>query len=233
MNAPGKLAAPITVELTHATVRFTGRADGDLGRTDGLAPGNAVLASRAALVERFGLLGISVPHQVHGASVADVDRVEGYAVGAVTADGAVTCERGTAVAVHVADCLPIAVAGEGAVAMLHGGWRGLAAGVIGEGVEALRALGVDGALEAAIGPGAGGCCYETGPEVHAAFAGYGASIGRRLDLAAIAAAQLREAGVVAVSDVGVCTLCAPAGMLFSHRRDGPDTGRQAGIAWLR
>jgi copper oxidase (laccase) domain-containing protein len=137
------------------------------------------------------------------------------------------------VGVHVADCLPIALAGDGGVAMLHGGWRGLAAGVVDEGVAALRAAGVAGPLEAVIGPGAGGCCYETGPEVHAVFARYSASDGRLLDLKAVATAQLHAAGVETVDDVGLCTLCAPEGLLFSHRRDGPDTGRQGGFAWLR
>ncbi|HEX2701825.1 MAG TPA: laccase domain-containing protein, partial [Solirubrobacteraceae bacterium] len=93
--------------------------------------------------------------------------------------------------------------------------------------------GVSGPLEAVIGPGARGCCYETGPEVHAVFARYGSSDGRRLDLVAIATAQLRAAGVASIDDVGLCTLCAPAGLLFSHRRDGEGTGRQAGVAWLR
>ena len=83
-----------------------------------------------------------------------------------------------------------------------------------------------------IGPGVGGCCYETGDEVRQAFAAYGAGRGRLLDLKAVAAAQLREAGVAVVHDVGLCTICAPAGQLFSHRRDGPATGRQGGFAWL-
>jgi copper oxidase (laccase) domain-containing protein len=137
------------------------------------------------------------------------------------------------VAVHVADCLPVAVAGPDGVAMLHAGWRGLAGGVIAEGVAVVRHLSGPGRVEAAIGPGAGGCCYEVGEEVHAALAAYPrARRGRRLDLKAIARAQLEGAGVGRVEDVGVCTLCAPAGQLFSHRRDGPQTGRQAGIAWL-
>ncbi|MGI8801837.1 MAG: polyphenol oxidase family protein, partial [Solirubrobacteraceae bacterium] len=132
-----------------------------------------------------------------------------------------------------ADCLPVAVAGAGGVAMLHAGWRGLAAGVLGEGVAALRRLGVAGRLEAAIGPGAGGCCYEVGREVHAAFSGRpGASRDGRVDLKAVARGELECAGVAVIHDVGVCTLCAPPGLLFSHRRDGPATGRQAGIAWL-
>lgn len=221
-----------TIELTHATALFTDRADGDLGRTAGL-PTDDALENRGALIANLGLRCVRVAQQVHGASVLLAAPGDGYLVGPQEADGVASTDRETAVAVHVADCLPIAVAGEGAVAMLHAGWRGLAGGVIAEGVASLRRLGVSGPLEAAIGPGAGACCYETGSEVHAQFAGYGASRGSRLDLAAIASAQLRAAGVTLVSDLGICTLCAPPGMLFSHRRDGAQTGRQAGIAWLR
>jgi copper oxidase (laccase) domain-containing protein len=134
-------------------------------------------------------------------------------------------------AVHTADCLPIAIGGEGAVAMLHAGWRGLAGGVVAAGVTALRELGADGELHAAIGPGAGGCCYEVGEELSGLFPDF--VTGRLLDLKAVAAAQLREAGVGEVRDVGVCTICAAPERLFSHRRDGPGTGRQGGFAWLR
>jgi len=222
----------ILVELRDATVLFSERAEGDLGRTVG-EPAESVLANRAALLERCGVRAISVPHQVHGSVVVTVDAGEGYLVGPETADGVVTNSQDIAVAVHVADCLPIAIAGPGGVAIVHGGWRGLAGGVVETGVATLGACAVSGPLEAVIGPGARACCYETGPEVHAVFAAYGASRDRRLDLVAIARAQLRAAGVVRVSDVGLCTLCAPAGLLFSHRRDGAGTGRQAGIAWLR
>jgi hypothetical protein len=223
----------ITVELAHATVLFSGRAEGDLGRTAGPVSG-VVAANRSALLARCGVESISVPHQVHGSQVATMASPErGYAALPLHADGLATGARDGAVAVHVADCLAIAIAGEGGVAVVHAGWRGLAAGVVGAGVRVLREeLRVEGPLEAAIGPGAGGCCYEVGPEVHAALADYAASDGPRLSLATVAAAQL-EADGVAYSDVGACTLCAPAGMLFSHRRDGPNTGRQAGVAWLR
>src|SRR5205823_5319840 len=109
------------------------------------------------------------------------------------------------------------------------GWRGLAGGVVGEGVQALRELGADGPLEAAIGPGAGGCCYEVGEEVHQMFAAYGdgAHRGWNLDLKAIAREQLEAAGMQAVHDVGLCTMCAEESLFFSHRRDGGITGRQA------
>ena len=90
-----------------------------------------------------------------------------------------------------------------------------------------------GELTAAIGPGAGPCCYEVGDEVHEAFAGLPAAHhARRLDLKAIARARLQEAGVGEVQDLGLCTICADPGLLFSHRRDRGVTGRQAGVAWL-
>ena len=56
--------------------------------------------------------------------------------------------------------------------------------------------------------------------------------GRNLDLKAIARAELERSGVEAVHDVGLCTICSDPSLLFSHRRDGGVTGRQAGIAWL-
>jgi copper oxidase (laccase) domain-containing protein len=84
-----------------------------------------------------------------------------------------------------------------------------------------------------IGPGVGGCCYETGDEVRERFARYRASSGRLLDLKTVAASQLREEGVEVVEDVGLCTICSDPGRLFSHRRDGASSGRQGGFAWLR
>jgi YfiH family protein len=135
--------------------------------------------------------------------------------------------------VLVADCLPIAIAGEGAVAMLHAGWRGLAGGVVAEGVRALRELGASGPLTAAVGPGAGVCCYEVGEEVHSEFAAFGAGVrsGRNLDLKEVARLQLEGAGIEEVHDTGLCTLCGDPGLFFSHRRDAGVTGRQAGVAW--
>ncbi len=117
--------------------------------------------------------------------------------------------------------------------MLHCGWRGLDGGIVAAGVGRLRELGVEGPLQAAIGPGVGGCCYETGEEVRGRFAAHRASAGRLLDLKAVARAQLHDAGVGTVEDVGVCTMCSAPGRLYSHRRDGAACGRQGGFAWLR
>ncbi|HEY5196905.1 MAG TPA: polyphenol oxidase family protein [Solirubrobacteraceae bacterium] len=226
--------AGLDLNLAGARVRFTTCADGDLGLTEPAKPGPAVLANRTRLLEHCGLRAVVAGHQVHAARVAVVGEARpGYVVGPQPADGQATGLRGVGVAIHAADCLPIALAGDGGVAMLHAGWRGLAGGVIAVGVRVLRELGVSGPIQAVIGPGAGGCCYETGPDVRDAFGGPDApGEGRCVDLKEIARRQLSTAGVRRVHDVGICTLCAEPGLVFSHRRDGPAAGRHAGIAWL-
>ncbi len=191
----------------------------------------AVERNRARIEAQVGLR-LTYTRQVHGSRVL---RVTAPADGPpVEADGQATATTGIAPAALVADCLPIAVAGHGGVAMLHAGWRGLADGVLPEGIRALRELGAGGQLTAAIGPGAGPCCYEVGPEVHAVFAQSfpQARRGANLDLKAIARAQLEQAGVKTVRDVGLCTICSPPELFYSHRRERGVTGRQAGIAWL-
>ena len=143
-------------------------------------------------------------------------------------DGHVVARPGLAPLVFTADCLPVALAGPGGVAMLHCGWRGLAAGIVAAGVEAV------GATAAAIGPGIGPCCYEVGDEVLDAFAGAGEGSRRRagmLDLAEVARRLLRAAGVERVEAAGLCTSCEPE-LFFSHRRDAGRTGRQGGLAWI-
>ena len=115
--------------------------------------------------------------------------------------------------------------------MVHAGWRGLAAGVVREGVAPFGSSGPQGALAAAIGPGAGPCCYEVGEEVQAVFADHGPARrrGRNLDLKAIARTELARAGVTEVHDVELCTICSePASVLLSppgprrHRAPGGD-----------
>ena len=142
-------------------------------------------------------------------------------------DGHITRERELALLVLVADCLPVALAGGGQVAMLHCGWRGLAGGI----VEAAVAR-FEEPPAAAVGPGIGPCCYEVGEEVRDAFADVPeAARGRMLDLRRVAEARLRAAGVSRVEHVDLCTSCR-SDLFFSHRRDGGVTGRQGGLVWL-
>ncbi|MDQ6731427.1 MAG: polyphenol oxidase family protein [Actinomycetota bacterium] len=236
------------IDLPGAQVVFTtrngGASDGpytslNLGYLTDDDPG-AVAANRAGLEDEFAIR-LGFVHQVHGSRVrrltsADAERERAAGPGGLTrADGQVTTTPGLAAAALTADCLAMAIAGDGAVAMVHGGWRGLHGGVIATAVTALRGAGVSGPLAAAIGPGAGPCCYEVGAEVHEAFADRPATVhaGANLDLPAIARDDLAAAGVDIVHTIGLCTICADPGLFFSHRRDRGVTGRQAGIAWCR
>ncbi len=167
--------------------------------------------------------------QVHGTKVLTVDGTTADDA-IVDADGIATAAPGVAALVLTADCLPVALATPKAIAMVHAGWAGLADGVLEAGVQAVRALDPVGALAAAIGPGAGGCCYEVGDEVAARFPDWPRRADRTIDLKAIAARRLRAAGAVEVLDVERCTMCEP-GVFFSHRASGGLTGRQGGLAW--
>ncbi len=144
------------------------------------------------------------------------------------ADGHVLAEPGPAAFVFTADCLPVALRGPGGAAIVHAGWRGLAAGILATAAEAT------GATDAAIGPAIGPCCYEVGDEVLAAFAGAGEGVaaGRMLDLPEVARRQLAAAGVGTVQSAGLCTSCETE-LFFSHRRDAGRTGRQGGAVWLQ
>jgi len=212
----------LTIDLPGGTALFTTRRGGvsegpyaslNLGLwTDDDA--GRVQDNRERVREHAGVERLAQGRQVHGTRVV----VDGQ--GIEEADGQATTAREVAAIVLVADCLPVALAGPDAVAMVHAGWRGLAAGVLEAGVEAA------GAVCAAIGPGIGPCCYEVGDDVRAVFC----TTERTLDLKAIARARLQAAGVRDVHDCGLCTSC-DAERFFSHRRDRGVTGRQAGLAW--
>ncbi len=231
----------VAIDLAGARVLFTTRRGGfssgayeslNLGRLTDDDP--AAVARNRESLRRARRIRFVYGRQVHGTRVLVVDAATEAGTMPEEADGQATARAGVAPMVLTADCLPIAIAGRDAVAMVHAGWRGLAGGVIAEGVRAVRALGTDGALAAAIGPGAGPCCYEVGDDVRAAFAGEGDGVhsGRNLDLKAIARRQLEREGVERIHDVGLCTICSDPSLFFSHRRENGVTGRQAGIAWL-
>jgi YfiH family protein len=198
-------------------------------RRDDVRENRHLLAGALRLDPERVLIG----RQVHGAEVARHDAApvpNPYAEprpDLAPRDGQATDRPGLAPLVMVADCLPIALAGPRGVAMIHCGWRGLAAGIVSRGAEEVDAA------AAAIGPGIGPCCYEVGAEVLAAFEGLGDGIarGRMLDLTEVARRLLRRAGVDSVEASELCTRCNPE-LFFSHRRDGERTGRQGGLVWM-
>ncbi len=178
--------------------------------------------------------------QVHRAEVGTVDRGTPAGREFPGVDALVTAEPGRALVVQVADCVPVLVAApDGGVAAIHAGRRGLRAGVVDRGLDALADLagGLDGA-RAAIGPAIGGCCYEVPAEMQhevvdehpdaAATTTWGTP---SLDLAAAVRAVLARRGVTVASDTPGCTRCDPSDRWFSHRGDA-DAGRQAGVVAL-
>lgn len=230
----------LETELPGARAAFSTRLGGvseppfatlNLGRLTG---DEAVRENRHRLAAALGIdpRRVLIGRQVHASHVVrhdgptDPPAFADPAPGLPDADGHATDVPGLAPLVFVADCLPVALSGSRGVAMIHCGWRGLAAGIIERGVEEVDA----GA--AAIGPGIGACCYEVGDEVMRAFEPLGGEVrsGRMLDLAEVARRLLARAGVTEVEVAGLCTSCE-AELFFSHRRDGGVTGRQGGLVW--
>jgi polyphenol oxidase len=178
---------------------------------------------RAAEAVGFDATRLALCRQVHGTHVKEITEGESGVVG--EADVLVVRENGPVAGILTADCAPVVVRGEGGAAVLHGGWRGLSAGVIERGAAAVAAH------TAYIGPCIRACCYEVGPEVVAAFRVGGLPVEgeHHVDPGAAAAAALRKAGVRRIADSSVCTGCDPS--YFSYRRDGV-TGRQGAFVAL-
>jgi YfiH family protein len=198
----------------------------------------AVVENRTRLCDAVGADpdGATMAWQRHGSTVARAQPRGIVTPGTVFdhCDGLWSDERGRAMLLLTADCLPIAIARTDerrpAVAILHVGWRGLLAGIAAAGVRALGG----GGLAAAIGPSIGSCCYEVGEEVAAPFReAFGDDVVRegRLDLWTSAERALRAAGVERVDRFDLCTSC-DGGRFFSHRRDRGHTGRQGVIAYV-
>ena len=150
-----------------------------------------------------------------------------------TCDALITGEPGVGLCVRTADCLPVALGGGAAVAMVHAGWRGLAADILGATVRRLELeFGVAPAtVDAVIGVGIGPCHYPVGEDVIAALshlecADPGWNGVDRVDLARWARGRLLAAGLARerVLSLGGCTCCTPG--YHSFRRDGAHAGRQ-------
>lgn len=224
----------IEVRLPYATALYTTRAGGvSSGPYASLNLGASTDDDPAAVTENLRRVSTHVGkrlaggRQVHGVDVHTW--LQGSDPSArPEADAHVTRRTDIAAFVLAADCLPIVLSSEAAVAVVHAGWRGIVDGVIEATIERLRALGSeDDTLHASIGPGAGPCCYEVGGEAKELLKRH--LVGDNADLKAAAGKRIADAGADSVQDVGLCTICDER--FFSHRRDDGVTGRQAGIAW--
>ena len=149
-------------------------------------------------------------------------------------DALITAERDVALLVRTADCLPVALAGDGVAAMVHAGWRGLAADILGSVVRRIHVeLGVPPErLAAVVGVGVGPCHYPVGDDVRAGLAALDTAGApwhvdeNRVDLAAWAGGRLQAIGLHpgTVEVLPGCTACDQR--FHSFRRDGPRAGRQ-------
>lgn len=161
-------------------------------------------------------------HQVHGTAVRlHVEAAPGLSISPDT-DGHVTRTPGVLLAVSVADCVPVSLVDPGrrAVALLHAGWRGIAAGILERGLEALvERLGASAAdLHLHLGPAICGDCYEVGPEVQRGLGLPEPSAPEPVDLRAELARRAERAGL-APERITISTHCTRCGgsPFFSHR----------------
>lgn len=230
----------ISAGRIHAA--FTGRTGGCSRPPFGTANLATHVGDDVRSVERnratvSKILGIQpewcVVSQIHGNSVVGAKAGE-----CGQADAIVGTSPGTPAAIFTADCLPILLVGTSGTsfAVVHAGWRGIAGGVIEAAGSALEATGCEiGAIY--IGPSIGPCCYEVSRDLADEFEGrFGPGVvvpgaaNPRLDLKRAAASIVDGFWPgTSLSALGPCTHSAD---LFSYRVDGPETGRQALVAWI-
>lgn len=215
-----------------------------------------VLENRATAAQVLGFEpeAWTLGRQVHGSGVAIVRAAE-RGSGAVTEDDAlegidalVTHEPDVPLGILVADCAAISFydTARHAAGIAHAGWKGTLARIAEKTVRAMAdAYGTRPAdLRVGLSPAIGPCHYTVGPDVAGAYAAeFGSDAAAflreeaggswRLDLGEANALQLRCLGIPAeqIERSGICTACTP-GSFFSHRREGPATGRFAGIVML-
>ncbi|NEY35985.1 peptidoglycan editing factor PgeF [Streptomyces sp. PRKS01-65] len=200
----------------------------------------AVTANRELAAKTIGVDPARVVwmNQVHGAGVAVVDGPWGEDP-APRVDAIVTAERGLALAVLTADCVPVLLADPvaGVAAAAHAGRPGMVAGVVPAAVRAMTGLGADPArIVARTGPAVCGRCYEVPETMRAEVAAVEPAAYAEtswgtpaLDVSAGVHAQLERLGVHDRAQSPVCTL--ESHDHFSYRRDRT-TGRLAGYVWL-
>lgn len=218
--APGFAALDVVAFTTK-------RAFGTFG-THGDEPVAEVMGRWAALRDHLRGARLATAKQVHGGTVLRHGTGWTGWLRADDADGHVAPLSGTALAVTVADCVPVFVAHpRGPTALLHSGWRGTAARIVDRAIDLLEADRCPPReLIVHLGPAICGKCYEVSPDVFQRLTGRAASRPTAVDLRAIIASHVRERGVAEVTVSDCCTRC-DNDRFFSHRAG--DSGRQIAV----
>lgn len=218
--APGFAALGVTAFTTT-------RASGSYGLQGG-EPVGEVFGRWGALRESLGGARLASSRQVHGAAI--IRHVPGWTgwLRADDADGHLAPLPGTAMAVTIADCVPVFIAHRnGAAALLHSGWRGTAARIAAAAITMLAAENCPAnELVLHCGPAICGKCYEVSPDVYTALTGVSVDRPTHVDLRALIADQARSLGVREITISERCTRC-DNDRFFSHRAG--DAGRQVGV----
>ena len=208
---------------------FGGASDGN-GRDDQEA--------RIRISQELGIPSDwALVRQIHGGQIRWATAPGHFGDG----DGLATDAPMLPLTVATADCVPVVIEGPGVVGIAHAGWRGVAAGVVRALRRAMEKSGRE-PIRAAVGPGIGPCCYEVGPDlirvVNQRFETPQKYLAERngrttLDLWQANADQLVAAGLGLpnIHRADLCTICDDR--FFSHRREGPHTGRHALLAAIK
>jgi YfiH family protein len=199
-----------------AGAAFGTAADGDL-RSDPAA--RRRVAAELGIAPDWAFL-----HQEHGTTVLMADAPGRSGNG----DALVVTRSGLPIAVATADCVPIVVEADDAVAVVHAGWRGAVAGVLPAALEVLRQIGHE-PIRAAIGPAIGPCCYEVGEEVAEQFPGFVAKTSWETTSVDIPSFVVSQLAGLEVWSAGECTYTSER--MYSWRRD-KTRHRQVTVAWL-
>jgi hypothetical protein len=232
MRAAGSVVAhePVAELAKIGFHAFTTTRDAGSFNVMGREPAADVMSRWYALIDYLGAWAprFATAPQVHGTAVHAHDAGWTGWLRAPEGDGHFAPAVGTAIAVTVADCVPVFLAApSGAAAVLHAGWRGTADRILDRGVELMTGAGCNLAdLHVHLGPAICGPCYEVGPDVYRSLTGQTVDAPATVDLRALLVAQAEALGVHRISVSRWCTRCNND-RFFSHRCG--DLGRQLGV----
>ena len=199
-----------------ARLLFTARDFGSLA--------DPVLNENIERLSKLVAKPIQVMTQEHGNQVSVIERP----ISAPVADAMVSCSREIALAVRVADCLPLLLYSNNVIAAVHVGRKGLMNQVAVNAVTQMRKLGAK-EITGVVGPHICGQCYEVGADIFTEVTNaYPATFKKQnyLDLYAGLVSQLPE---IELSNIDICT--KENTDYFSYRAHG-EAGRQVGVISL-
>ncbi len=224
------------LENQHVAIFQSSCKDGNLATHTGDALQN-VLRNRQKLT--------FLNHPIFWLNQTHSNRVTSTLDFSMDSDAIVSFEPNKVLAILTADCLPILLYSQHAIAAIHAGWRGLASGIVENTLNKIKACGLNQKhienLNVWLGPAIGECCFEVKDDVENAFSTQEQVFFKKStleqekfcgNLKKIAIFKLEKAGILSknIQNFDVCTTCNAD--FFSHRRD-KTIGRMASFILLQ